>query len=208
MNSRYSNVMSPRNDVDQAILSDVFSETSEPLIAAAGDAGAEEEEDHRLKNSCLLFSRLKLSMLLLGLLLGFFLDFSVLETKMAVVVFFWDENHVTKSKTIFVVFSLFCGFFGVATLISSLRFLRKLVTINYRAARGCSKDLLEVIVLHVEYCFCVGNCLAWTMTGVMWGMPTQTGLALAMLVVVLFGYKIEMMPSSRQSAVEETMTAV
>jgi hypothetical protein len=143
----------------------------------------------------------------------------IIATKMLVITF-WDEHsqhHATNTQTKIVVFSLFWSFFAAATIIASLRFLRKLVTSTYSAAGGCSKDLLEDIVLHVEYCFGVGTFLAWTIgtiAGAIWGMPTES--ALLMLAVVLLWYKIEMIssatesnsPSSRHSTAEETMTAV
>jgi hypothetical protein len=59
MSSRYFHVVSPRNDVSQAIPFEVSCEANEPLIAAAGDADDAveekdaEEEDHRLEKSCL-----------------------------------------------------------------------------------------------------------------------------------------------------------
>jgi hypothetical protein len=186
MTSRYFNVMSPRNDVYQAIPLNLSYGANEPLITAAGDAGAE-EEDHRLEKK--LFARLKFSALLLRLLLGCFVQLMIIETKMLLFTF-WDEHpqhHATKSQTNIIV-------------VASLRFLRKLVTSTYSAAGGCSKDLLENIVLHVEYCFGVGTFLAWTIgsiAGAIWGMPTKC--ALLMLAVVLLGYKIEMMCSATDS---------
>jgi hypothetical protein len=183
------------------------------IIVSSGDAGAE-EEDHRLKNK--LLARFKFSSLLFGLLLGFFVQLMIIETKMLLLTF-WDEHHATKSQTNIVGFSLFWSFFAAATIIASLGFLRKLVTSTYSAARGRSKDLLEDIVLHVEYCFGVGTFLAWTIgtvAGIIWGMPTEC--AFLMLAIVLLWYKIEMMCSatdsnllsSYRSTAEETMTAV
>jgi hypothetical protein len=64
--------MSPRNEVFQAIPFDASSDANEPLIAA-GDA---EEKDHRLQEK--VVSRFKFSSLLLGLLVGFFSQFSAL----------------------------------------------------------------------------------------------------------------------------------
>jgi hypothetical protein len=213
MTSRYFPVMSHRDDVYQAIPFEVSYEANEPLIAAAGDADAE-EEDHRLVKKA--FSRFKFFALLLGLLLGFLLQFLIHETRLLLITF-WGGSPVIKTKTIVFVFSLFWCFFTAAMFITCLLFLRKLVTINYSAAGGYSKDLIEGIVLHVDYCFGAGSCLAWNMAGVILGVPAQTECALAMLVVVLFWYKIEMMCfatdsnppfSPRRSTAEETMTAV
>jgi hypothetical protein len=177
MTSPYFHVMSPRDDVYQALTFDFPYETKEPLIAAAGDAHA--EEDHRLEKKT--FSRFKFSALLLGFLFGFLLQFSILETDLLGIAF-WNENLVTKSKTNIVVYSLFWSFFTVATVMASLRVLRKLVTLNYSAAGGCSEDLLEEIVLHMSFCFGVGIYVAWVLTGVLWDIPAQTEYDLAMLV--------------------------
>jgi hypothetical protein len=162
--------MSPRYESSQAICFDTSYDANEPLIAAgdvsyeanepliaAGDA--EEEEDHRLEEKT--FSRFKFS----ALLLGFFIQFSILETNLLVITL-CSENLVTKSKRNIVVFSLLWSFFTAVMVIASLRFLRNLVTITYSAAGGRSKDLLKVKVVHMEYGFGVGHCLAWTI----WGM--------------------------------------
>jgi hypothetical protein len=211
MTSRYFHVMSPHNDVYQALPFDVFSEINEPLIAAADDADAD-AEDYRLEKNA--FSRFKFSALLLGFLLGFLLQFSILEIDLLAITF-WDENLVTKSQTNIVVYSLSWSLFTMAMVIASLRFLRKLVTINYSAVGGCSKDLLEEIVMHMSFCFGVGSYLAWVVTGVLWGIPAQTEYALVMLVVAPFWYKIDVMRSATDSTIiissidaEETMTAV
>jgi hypothetical protein len=214
-------IMSPRYESSQAICFDSSYDANEPLIAAgdvsyeanepliaAGDAD-EGEEDHRLEEKT--FSRFKFSALLLGFLVGFFIQFSILETNLLVITLY-SENLVTKSKRNIVVFSLLWSFFTAAMVIASLRFLRNLVTITYSAAGGRSRDLLEVTVFHMKYFFGVGHCLAWTI----WGMRAQTEYALAILVVALFWYKIEVMcfatdsnpSSSRRSTAEETMTAV
>jgi hypothetical protein len=208
--------MSPRYNGFQAISFDggTSYEANEPLIVAAGDT-EEEQEDRRLEKKT--FSRLKFSALLLGLLAGFFIHFSILETNLWVITI-WDEDLVTKSKTNFVVFSLLWSFFFSAVMaIINLRFLNSMVTITYSAAGGRSKDVLEEMVWRMECLFGAGFCIASTMTGVLWGMRTQTEFSLLMLVVALVWCKIVVMcfttdadskpESSRRSTAEETMTA-
>jgi hypothetical protein len=75
--------------------------------------------------------RIKFSALLLGLLLSFFVQLMIIETKMLLLTYFWDEHHATKSRTSIVGFSLFWTFFAAGTIIARLRFLRKLVTTEY-----------------------------------------------------------------------------
>jgi hypothetical protein len=97
-----------------------------------------------------------------------------------------------------------------------VRLLRNFVTINYWiVGGGRSKDLLEEMVLYIH--FSVGIGLAWTTTGAILGMRTQTGYTLAILVVALVSCKIVVMcfaidedsepSSSRRSTAKQTMTA-
>jgi hypothetical protein len=182
--------MSPHTEVYQAIPFEASYEANEPLIAA-GDA--EEDEDHTLEEKA--FSRFKFSALLLGLLVGFFIQFSTLGANFLVITL-WGEDVVTKSKTDIVVFSLLWSFFTSAMAIVILGFLRNLVTITYSAVGGRSADLLEEMVLHMECRFVVGAlvgvCLAWTMTDVLLGMRAQIVYSLVTLVVALVWCKIMM----------------
>jgi hypothetical protein len=140
------------------------------------------------------FSRFKFSALLLGLLAGFGMQFSIVGAHLLVITLS-GEDLATNSKTKLVVFYLLWSFFTAAIAISSLRFLRNFVTITYWTVAGRSKDLLEQMVLH--FCFSVGICLAWTTTGAILGMRTQTGYTLAILVVALVWCKIaDSKPSS------------
>jgi hypothetical protein len=214
--------MPPRSaDVYQAIPFDVSYEVSyeanEPLIIAAGDAGAEEEdgEDHRLEENA--FSRFELSALLLGFLHAvFFMKLSVTGANLLVITLF-GEDLATRSMTNVAVFSLFWSFFTGAMAIASLGFLRNLVIITYSAVGGRSEYLLEEMILRMEYSFFVGGCLACFMTGVLLrDIRAQTGCFLVMLVVALFVYKIIEMcfakdkdcepSSSHRSTAAENMT--
>jgi hypothetical protein len=204
--------MSPHTEVFQAVPFDASYEANEPLIAA-GDV--EDEEDHRLEEKA--FSRFKFSALLLGLLVGFFIQFSTLGANFLVITL-WGEDVVTKSKTDIVVFSLLWSFFTSAMAIVILGFLRNLVTITYSAVGGRSVDLLEEMVLHMECRFVVGAlvgvCLAWTMTDVLLGMRAQIVYSLVTLVVALVWCKIMMMcfatdsKPTKSARREQTMTVV
>jgi hypothetical protein len=205
--------MSPSNQVFEAIPFHA-SDANEPLIAA-GDA--EEDEDYRLEEKS--FSRFKFSSTLLGLLVGFFIQFSTLGANFLVITI-WGEDVVTKSKADIVIFSLLWSFFTSAMAIVILSFLRNLVTITYSAIGGRSKDLLEEMVLHMECRFVVGAlvgvCLAWTMTDILLGMRAQIVYSLFTLVVALFWCKVMMMcfatdgrqSSSHRSKAEQTLMLV
>jgi hypothetical protein len=135
--------MSPRNKVFQTTPFDASSDANQPLIAA-GDA---EDEDHRLEKKA--FSRFKFSSLLLGLLVGFFSQFSALGV-IFLVSSIWGEDFVTKSKAAIIVLSLLCSCFHSAIAFVILGFLRNLVAITYSAIGGRSKNLLEEIVFHMK----------------------------------------------------------
>jgi hypothetical protein len=200
--------MSPRNEVFQAIPFDVSYDANEPLIAA-GDA---EEEDHQLEEKA--FSRFKLSSLLLGVFVAFFVQFSALGANYLVMTLL-DEDLVTKSKTDIVVISRLCSFFTMAVAIVILELLRNLVTITYSAVGGRSADLLEEMVWHMECRFVVGAMggvfLAWTITDVLSGMRAHAvyslvGLFWCKFVVMCFA-AYSKPSSSRRSTAEQTISA-
>jgi hypothetical protein len=178
--------MSPRNDVFQAIPFDAPSDANEPLIAA-GDA---EEEDQGLDEKAL--SSFKRSSLLLGVLVGFFIQFSTLGAECLAI---WGKDFVLKSDTDIAVFSILWSLFTSAMPVLILVIIRNLVTITYSAGSG-SEELLEEIVLQLECRFGVGVlagfCLAWTITDILLGMHAQFAYCLVAIVVALFWYKFMM----------------
>jgi hypothetical protein len=197
--------MSPRNEVFLAIPFDAAFDVNEPLIAA-GDA---EEEDYRLQENAL--SRFKFSSLFLGLLVGFFSQFSTLGVNVLVITI-WSEDVITTSKSNII---LLCSFFFSAILFAILGFLRNLVAITYSAIGGRSKELLAEMVLHMRCRFVVGVMigisLAWTMAAVLFGMRVQTVYSYVIVLMgAFFWCKIMIMcfatdikpSSSRRSTVE------
>jgi hypothetical protein len=187
--------MSPRNEVFQAVPFDATSDAKEPLIAT-GDAG---EEGQGLEKRDL--SSFKLSSLLLGLLVGFFFQFSTIYCVMK-----------SKSKTDVILFSLLWSLFASATPVLMLVFIRNL---------GCSEELLEDMILQLECHFGVGVlagiCLACTIMDVLLGTRTHVvAYPLVTMVVAFIWCKVTMMasatdskPSStRRSTAEQTMMAV
>jgi hypothetical protein len=188
--------MSPRNEVFQAIPFDAPSDFSKPLIAA-GDA---EEEDQGLDEKAL--SSFKFSSLLLGLLVGFFIQFSTLGAECLAI---WGKDFVLKSDTDIAVFSLLWSLFTSAMPVLILGFIRNLVTITYSAGRG-SEELLENIMLQLECRFGVGIlggfCLAWTITDILLGVRARFAYCLVAIVVALFWYKCMMASAtySKQSS--------
>jgi hypothetical protein len=182
---------------------------NEPLIAV-GDA---EEEDHRLQEKAL--SRFKFSSVLLGLLVGFFCQFSILVVNVLVITI-WGEDVITTSKTDII---LLCSFFFSAILFAILGFLRNLVAITYSAIGGRSKEWLVEMVLHMRCGFAVGALvglsIVWPTAAVLWDTRAQAISVYSLvtvLVVVSFWRKIMIMyfttnikpSSSRRSTAEQT----
>jgi hypothetical protein len=175
--------MSPRNEVFQAINFDVSSDANEPLIAA-GDA---EEENERLDEKA--FSSFNLSSALLGLLVGFFIQFSTLGAECLAI---WGKDFVLKSHTDIAIFSLLWSLFTSAMPVLILTLIRNLVTITYSAGTG-SEKFLEDIILQLECRFGVGVlagfCLAWTITDILLGIRVQVAYCLVAIVVAVCWYK-------------------
>jgi hypothetical protein len=205
--------MSPRNEVFQAISFDASSDTNEPLIAT-GDA----EGEHQAGLEVRALSNFKLSSLLLGLLVGFFIQFSTLGANCLAL---WGKDFVMNTKTDVFVFSLFWSLFTSGMPVLILVFIRNLVTITYSAVgRRSNDELLEDLILQLECRFGVGAlagfCVAWTITDVLLGMRAQVGYSLVIIGVALVWYKIvtasaaENKPSStrRSTTAEQTMMTV
>jgi hypothetical protein len=113
-------IMSPRNEGFQAVaFNGATSDAKEPLIAT-GDA--EEEDQGRLEERDL--SRLKLSSLLLGLLMGFVILFAAVLGEPVLVIYFG-----VKSNTDYIIFILLSTLFtALASVLLLWRFIRNLVT--------------------------------------------------------------------------------
>jgi hypothetical protein len=84
-----------------------------------------------------------------------------------------------------------------------LVFIRNLVTITYSVVGRRSEELLEDLILQLDFRFGVGAlagvCLAWTITDVILGNRVQVEYPLAMLVVAFFSCKKVMMASATDS---------
>jgi hypothetical protein len=124
-----------------AVPFDASSDADKPLLELAPATGDSVVSTPALTGP--LFGKFKLSALMLGLLVGFFIQFSTLGANFLVITL-WGEDVISKSKSDIVVFSLLWSFFTSAMAIVILSFLRTLVTITYNAVSAQSEDLLEV----------------------------------------------------------------
>jgi hypothetical protein len=146
-----------------------------------------------------LFGVFKNHSLMLGLLVGFFVQFSTLGANFLVIVL-WENDLIHKSKSEIVMLSLVWSAFTSFMAILTLGFLRSVVTIVFRASvpRDCidREAILEEVVLHLECRFVVGAlvgvCMAWTATDVLLGMNIQIIFSLATLAVSLLWCKLMM----------------
>jgi hypothetical protein len=189
--------MSPRNEVFQAVPFDgATSDAKEPLIAT-GDA---EEEDQGLEERALW--SFKLSSLLLGLLAGFFFEFSTALGVPVLVTYF-----EVKSTTNVIVFILLWNLFtAVAPFVFILVFIR-----NW----GHSEALREDMRVGVY----AGICLAYILVDVILGNPAHVveyTFTFVSMVAVFIWYKVMMAspatdtskPSSTRSVSTAEQTTV
>jgi hypothetical protein len=168
--------MSPGNEVLQAVPFDATSDAKEPLIAT-GDA---EEEDHGIEERDLC--SLKLSFLLLGLIVGVFIQFSTLGANCLAIYF------GMKSTTASFI-SLLWSLFTVAPLFLILEFIRTL---------GRSEESLEdmTVQLLCQFGHVVVDPFAIMVFGFIWYKVTMASAT-------------DSKPSStRPSMAEQTMMTV
>ena len=174
-----------------------MAQASEPLIAVSTSATKSSSPatatSHQLDEA--IFSRFKLSALLLGVLVGFFIQFSTLGANFLVIQI-WGEDILNKSRNDIVCFSLLWSFFTSAMAIIILAFLRNIVTIAYLSVLKRSQGLVEELVLHLECRFVVGAlvgvCTAWTITDALMGMQAQIIYSVATLCIALVWCRIMM----------------
>jgi hypothetical protein len=203
--------MSARIRVFQAVPFDgATSDAKEPLIAT-DDA---EKEDQGLEEQRDLCS-LKLSSLLLGLIVGFFILFAAKGDL--------PIHLVMKSNTGVIVFSILWSLFtAVAPLVLIFEFIRNLVTVTHSAVggSGSSEELLEDMILQLQYQFGVGVsagiCLTFAIMDPILGTRVHAvGFTFAIMVFAFIWYKVLMASatdskpsSSRRSTAEQTMMTV
>ena len=140
--------------------------------------------------------------LIIGLLVGFFVQFSTLGANFLVIAL-WEENLMARSKTEIIVLSLVWSAFTSFMAILTLGFLRSVVTIVFQASLApehhgtpSTDALLEQVILHLECRFVVGAlvgvCFAWTVTDVLLGMNLQIIFSVVTLAISLLWCKLMM----------------
>jgi hypothetical protein len=169
--------------------------SSEPLLEE------DEKEQHQPvpKLDDTMFRKFKASSLVLGLMVGFFIQFSTLGANFLMITL-WGEDVMTKSKHDIVVFSLVWSFFTSAMAIVILGFLRNIIT------TVTTQDVDE-LVLHMECRFVVGAligvCFAWTATDMVLGMRAQIVYSLVTLTVALAWCRVMMWCFTTTTTTEE-----
>ena len=153
----------------------------EPLLEQppkTGEAQEEEENQH---------SKVKTSSLLLGLMVGFFIQFSTLGANYLAITL-WGEDVMNTSKADIILFSLLWSFFTSSMAIVILAFLRNLIEASYTG------DDFDNVILHLECRFVVGAligvCSAWAATDYVLGMSQQIVYSVATLVVALLWCRV------------------
>jgi len=188
----------PRKAVCHAVIYDPSTDSAAVPLLADEDGAEQERAPARPQLDDPIFSRFKISSLVLGLLVGFFIQFSTLGANFLVITI-WGEETLSKSKRDIVIFSLLWSFFTSAMAIIILGFLRTLVSITWSVVvrKEQAEELLDDMILHMECRFVVGAlvgvCAAWTLTDLMLGMRAQILYSLVTLCVALFWCRIMML---------------
>jgi hypothetical protein len=186
--------MAPRKEIFHAVAFHSECDAAEPLI----------QQEHHQPDEKVLRS-LQFSALVLGLLVGFFIQFSTLGANFLFINIYGEDAVTTKSKGVPVLLSLLWSCVTSAMAVGILGLLRNLVTHAYHAIRRESEEVLADMMLCIEYRFIVGDlvgvCMAWTMTDILLGMhehilsPFVTlGVSLLFCQVV---YKCFALPTER-----------
>jgi hypothetical protein len=136
-----------------------------------------------------VFSRFKLSSLLLGIMVGFFIQFSTLGANY-LALSFMGEAILSVTQRDLIVFSLIWSLITSTMAIVVLAFLRNLIFTTYVGGD------IEDIVLHMECRYVVGAligvCTAWAATDVALGMTGQVVYSVITLIVALSWCRIMM----------------
>lgn len=148
-----------------------------------------------------LFGAFKAHSLIIGLLIGFFVQFSTLGANFLVIAL-WEKDVLARSRTELILVSLLWSAFTSFMAILTLGFLRSVITIVFRATvppeqRGPLMDaVLEEVILHLECRFVIGAlvgvCSAWTVMDVFLGMKIQVIFSLITLALSLLWCKVMM----------------
>jgi hypothetical protein len=129
-----------------------------------------------------VLARFKSSSFLLGIIVGFFIQFSTLGANY-LALSFMGEAILTVTQRDLIIFSLIWSLITSTMAILVLAFLRKILFTMY-----IGKDI-EDIILHMECRYVVGAligvCTAWAATDVALGMSGQVIYSMVTLVAAL-----------------------
>ncbi|CAB9516944.1 expressed unknown protein [Seminavis robusta] len=169
--------------------------------SASDVSNHDEATNNRNAPSMPLFASFKNHSLIIGLLVGFFVQFSTLGANFLVIAL-WENDLMTRSKTEIILLSLVWSAFTSFMAILTLGFLRSVITIVFEASLPPShrhhdqNALLEEVILHLECRFVVGAlvgvCLAWTVTDILLGMNIQILFSVVTLAISLLWCKLMM----------------
>jgi hypothetical protein len=157
-----------------------------------------------------LVGAFKTHAMIIGVLVGFFVQFSTLGANFLVIAM-WENNlHarsnteiiIPRTKLEIIILSLLWSTFTSFLAIMTLGFLRSVITIVFQATiapqrRGPAADaMLDEVILQLEYRYVVGAlvgvCLAWTVTDFILGMSIEILFSFITLIISLLWCKLMM----------------
>jgi hypothetical protein len=135
------------------------------------------------------FSRFKACSLVLGIVVGFFIQFSTLGANYLALTFMGDAILSVTQRDL-IVFSLIWSLVTSLMAIAVLAFLRNLINTTY-----VGQDIDDV-VLHMECRYVIGAligvCTAWAATDIALGMTGQVIYSVVTLIVSLLWCRVMM----------------
>ena len=148
-----------------------------------------DEKEQEIQDQPKSINSIKMSCLLLGLLVGLFIQFSTLGANY-LVINVWGKNFLNTSNREMITFGVFWSLFASSIAIVVLAFLRNSILVSHRHVNT------DDVLLNVECYFVVGAlvgvCSAWAFTDYMLGMARQIVYSVATLALSLLCCRIMM----------------
>lgn len=141
------------------------------------------------------FGRFKMSSVLLGIIVGFFIQVSTLGANFLLATTSL-EKYALKTKHDIIVFSVLWSLFTSAVAISILRFIRTMISVTFHAASKKSEEVLEEMIYQMETRFVVGTLVgmsaAWTITDFLLDMNAEMWDNLVVLLACLVYLRVRL----------------
>jgi len=189
-------------------------ELAEPLLLAQEQQCGDQEETHEPPElDEPMLRHLKLSSLVLGTVVGCFIQLSTLGAS-SLLVRIWGDSFLFESKNDKLALSVLWSIAVSAVAVVVLESLRLVVSTTYNATavskrsnKQQAEEALDELMLHMDSQYVtgclMGVCLLWTLTEIMLGIKTQILYFLTSLFVTLFAWRGIRICSANNSRIQQ-----